>query len=309
VSAGAAAPCLPAAADLRDVGPRDGLQVERPLTVDERARLIEALVAAGLRRIEVGSFVSPRAVPAMAGTDRVLERVGGRDAFQAVALVPNVRGAELALAAGADALTVTVSASATYNRRNVGMTIDESLGQLERIAELARDATVPVDVVLSCAYGSPYEGEIAPGEVARLVDASRRVGAAAITLADTTGMATPRGVGEVAATVGSDVGVHFHETRGTGLVNVYAALQEGITEIDASLGGLGGSPFADGAAGNVATEDVVHLLDDLGVETGVDLGRLLEASALLRDLLGRPLPSAVAASGPRIPVGARHEDR
>lgn len=288
---------LPASVALREVGPRDGLQAEAPVAPADRVPLIEALARAGLRTIEAVAFVSPRAVPAMAGAAEVLDALGHVDGATWVALVPNVRGAELAVAAGADALTFTLSASPAYSERNVRMTIDESLVQLAAVCAVAGER--PVDVVVSCAFGSPYEGDIAVEDVAALVDASRSAGAAAVTLADTTGMATPRRIAEVIDRTGPDVGLHLHETRGTGLVNAYAAMQCGVTRFDTSVGGLGGSPFAAGAAGNLATEDLVHLCDDLGVATGVDLGRLLEASALAAELVGHALPSRIAAAGPR----------
>jgi hydroxymethylglutaryl-CoA lyase len=289
---------LPASITIREVGPRDGLQPEAPVPAAARAALVEALVAAGLRVIEVAAFVSPKAVPAMAGADEVVALVGAPPGVTRVALVPNVRGAELAAAAGVDAITVTVSASPAYNEKNVRMTIDESVAGLAGIAEAAGER--PVDAVVSCAFGSPYEGEIAPTDVARLCRRLLDGGATSLTLADTTGMATPRRVREVVEAVGStDVGLHLHETRGTGLVNAYAAMELGIARFDTSVGGLGGSPFAAGAAGNLATEDLVHLCDDLGVATGVDLDALLAASAMVADLVGHPVPSRVAAAGPR----------
>jgi hydroxymethylglutaryl-CoA lyase len=292
---------LPAEVGVRDVGPRDGLQAEAPLAPADRARLVMALVAAGVRRVEAVSFVSPKAVPAMAGAAEVLAAVGRPGGVTVSALVPNVRGAEMALDAGVDELTVTVAASAEYNRRNVRMEIDESVEAVRAIATLASEAGVGVDAVVSCAFGSPYEGDIAPQLVAELGDRLRQAGCRALTLADTTGMATPRVLEAVLARTGTSVGLHLHETRGTGLVNCYAALQAGVTRFDSSVGGLGGSPFAEGAAGNVATEDLVALLDDLGVESGIDLGRLLEASALVEQLVGHPVPSRVAHAGPRLP--------
>lgn len=292
-----ALPRLPDAVVVRDVGPRDGLQPERPVAPAERARLVEALVVAGLRRIEAVAFVSPAAVPAMAGAPEVLAALPRRGDLRYTALVPNVRGAELALAAGVDELTVTVSLSEVYNQRNVRMSTDESARVIEEVCRLAGDT--PVDAVLSCAFGSPYEGEVAPAEVAGLAERLRGAGCAAITCADTTGMATPRGIREVVDAVGVDIGLHLHETRGTGLVCAYAAMQLGVRRFDTSVGGLGGSPFAAGAAGNLATEGLVAMLDDLGVHTGIDLDRLLEAAALAEALVGHPLPSPVATAGPR----------
>ncbi len=289
----------PRTVDLRDVGPRDGLQAEAPLAVADRVRLVEALLAAGVRHLEVASFVSPKAVPAMADAAEVVAAVGTPSGVVRAALVPNRRGAEAALAAGVDELTVTISASASYNEKNVRMTIDESLAAVGDISALAATAGVPVDAVISCAFGSPYEGDIAPQEVANLASRLTHAGATRITLADTTGMATPRRIDEALDACGPDMGLHLHETRGTGLVNLYAGWQRGVTRFDASVGGLGGSPFAAGAGGNVATEDVVALFDDLGVATGIDLEALLSASALVASLVGHPVPSRVAHAGPR----------
>lgn len=290
-------PRLPDSVVIRDVGPRDGLQPEAPVAPEDRVRLIEALVGAGVRRIEAVAFVSPKAVPAMAGAAEVMAVVPRTGGVRYAALVPNLRGSQLALEADVDELTVTISISATYNQRNVRMSIDESLGEIEKICAAAEQ--VPVDAVVSCAFGSPYEGEVASTEVAQLVARLRQAGCSAITCADTTGMATPRGITDIASTVGTDIGLHLHETRGTALVCAYAALLCGITRFDTSVGGLGGSPFADGAAGNLATEGLVAMLDDLGVHTGVDVEALIDAAALVSDLVGRPLPSPVARAGPR----------
>ena len=288
---------------VREVGPRDGLQVEEPLPVADRVRLICALLGAGVSEIEAVAFVSPRAVPAMADAAEVVAELRGRVTAGARlwALVPNLKGAELALAAGVDALSVTVSASPVYSEKNVRMSVEDSLRAAGEIAALA---AVPVDVVISCAFGSPYEGDIAPAEVAAIGDRVLDGGATSVTYADTTGMATPRRINELMAETGSGVGLHLHETRGTGLVNAYAAWCAGVQRFDTSIGGLGGSPFAAGAAGNVATEDLVHLLGDLGVDTGIDLDRLLDVSALVAELLGRPVPSKVAAAGPRLRLSA-----
>jgi hydroxymethylglutaryl-CoA lyase len=290
-------PRLPDAVVIRDVGPRDGLQPESPVEPVERVRLIEALVDAGVRRIEAAAFVSPTAVPAMAGAAEVLAAVPRLTGLRYAALVPNVRGAELALQSDLDELTVTISLSETYNERNVRMSIDESVAVIAEVCGLAGD--LPVDAVLSCAFGSPYEGDVEPAAVAALVDRLREAGCAAVTCADTTGMATPRGIGQVVDVLGTDIGLHLHETRGTALVCAYAALQLGVTRFDTSVGGLGGSPFAAGAAGNLATEGLVAMLDDLGVHTGIDVEGVIGAARLVSDLVGRPLPSPVARAGPR----------
>lgn len=290
-------PRLPDAVVIRDVGPRDGLQPEAPRPPEDRVRLIEALVAAGVRRIEAVAFVSPTAVPAMAGAAEVLAAAPRRTGLRYTALVPNVRGAELALATAVDELTVTISLSEVYNQRNVHMTIDESVSVITEICRLA--GATPVDAVLSCAFGSPYEGDVPPGAVAALADRLRAAGCAAITCADTTGMATPRGITEVVTVLGTDLGLHLHETRGTGLVCAYAALLLGVTRFDTSVGGLGGSPFATGAAGNLATEGLVAVLDDLGVHSGIEVEGLVAAADLAAELVGRPVPSPVAHAGPR----------
>jgi hydroxymethylglutaryl-CoA lyase len=282
---------------IRDVSARDGLQSEAPISVADRVALIEALLAAGVRHLEVAAFVSPAAVPSMAGAAEVVAAVGRPQGVMRAALVPNVRGAELAMAAEVDQLTVTISASAEYNRRNVKMEIAESVDQIGTICALAGD--LPVDAVVSCTFGSPYEGDIAVEQIVDLVDRLREGGVAAITLADTTGMATPRLIADTVRAIDGPVGMHFHETRGTGLVNVYSAWQAGVERFDCSVGGLGGSPFAAGAAGNVATEAVVSLFDDLGVATGLDVERLIAAALLVEALVGHPVPSPLAHVGPR----------
>jgi hydroxymethylglutaryl-CoA lyase len=293
----ASLPSLPSEVDIREVGPRDGLQSEAPVAVVDRVRLVDALSATGLRRIEAVSFVSPSAVPAMADAAAVMAAVDRVPGVQYVALVPNLRGAQLAVDAGVDALNFTVSASPAYNERNVGRSIDESLAAVADIVQTAGNR--PVDVTVSCAFGSPYEGDVEPASAARVGAAALDAGATSLTYADTTGMATPRRVAELIDVVGPDIRLHLHETRGTGLVNAYAALLLGVAAFDTSVGGLGGSPFAAGAGGNLATEGLVAMLDDLGVTTGVDLDALLAAAALLSSIVGRALPSPVAAAGPR----------
>ena len=293
---------LPATVTIRDVGPRDGLQPEEPVPVEERIRLVHALQDAGLRRIEVAAFVSPKAVPAMAGAADVVAGIDRRPEVTYAALVPNRRGAELALAAGVDELTVTISASPTYNERNVHMTVEQSLAAIAEIVELAGEGPVPVDAVISCAFGSPYEADLGPTEVAALEQRVLDLGVAATTLADTTGMATPRRVDEVldARPTGAPVpGFHLHDTRGTALLNAYRALERGVDRFDTAVGGLGGSPFAHGAGGNLATEELVAVLDDLDIATGIDVSGLVAAAALVEALVGRPVPSGVAHAGPR----------
>ncbi len=292
---------LPDRATIRDVGPRDGLQPEEPVAVAARIALVEALVAAGLTRVEVAAFVSAKAVPAMAGAADVVAGIDRRPGVTYAALVPNVRGAQMALEAGVDEITVTASASEAYSQRNVHMSVDESVAAVAEIVALAAEVDVPVDAVVSCSFGSPYEGDIAPSDVAALGARLADGGAAALTYADTTGMATPRTVAALVDVLGSieGVGLHLHDTRGTALVNAYAALALGITRFDTAVGGLGGSPFAHGAGGNLATEALVALLDDLGVETGIDVEAVARAALQVEELVGRPVPSGVAHAGPR----------
>ncbi len=284
---------------IRDVGPRDGLQPEKPVPVEGRIALVEALFAAGLRHIEVAAFVSPKAVPAMADAAAVLGGIERPDDAVVTVLVPNVHGARDALRCDIDEITVTISASAAYNHHNVNRSIDESLDEVAGITELARGAGVPVDAVVSCAFGSPFEGDIDPDEVAGLGAALRDRGCDRLTYADTTGMGTPTRVLALLDAVGTDIGLHLHQTRGTALLNAWVALGAGVARFDTSVGGLGGSPFAPGAAGNLATEELVAVLDDAGIVTGCSIDGLIDAAHLVADLVGHDIPSTIARVGPR----------
>jgi hydroxymethylglutaryl-CoA lyase len=304
-------PSTPGAVEIREVGPRDGLQNEDPIPVDARVRLIDALSATGLRRIEAASFVKPEAIPAMAGSEDVMARIERRPGVVYSALVPNARGAERALTAGADELEVVVSSSETHNQRNVRRAVDESIAGAAEIVALARPSSTPVEGIVSTSFGCPYEGDIEPDRVAGVVTALFAAGVDRCSLGDTTGMATPRRVEEVLdalAAGGVDVaavGLHFHNTRGTGLANVLAGLGRGVTRYDASIGGLGGCPYAPGASGNIVTEDLVHMLEDMDIDTGVDLHALVAAAHLAQDLVGRDLPGQVMRAGPRSRLHAR----
>jgi hydroxymethylglutaryl-CoA lyase len=297
---------LPARADVREVGPRDGLQNEPPVPVDARVRLIDALSQTGLRRIEAASFVAPKAIPAMAGSEDVMARITRAPGVVYSALVPNVRGAERALAAQADEIQLVVSASETHNLKNVRRTVAESLVAASELTALSHGAGVPVEAIVSTAFGCPYEGDIAPERVAQVAGHLVDAGADRLSFGDTTGMATPRRVDDLLdalAGAGIDitkVGLHFHDTRGTALANVLAALERGVTRFDASIGGLGGCPYAPGASGNAVTEDLVHMLGDLGVETGIDLDALIGCARLAQEIVGRELPSAMLHAGPRL---------
>jgi hydroxymethylglutaryl-CoA lyase len=290
---------LPGSVSIREVGPRDGLQSEAPLPVGARVRLVDALSGTGVGRIEVGSFVSPEAVPAMAGTDRVFASIRRRPGVVYSALVPNQRGAEDALAARADRLQVVVAASEAYNRRNVNRSVEETLAEVAGVVRLA--GPTPVDATVSTAWGCPYEGEVPAARVVGLAERLAMLGCRAVSLGDTTGMATPTRVEALLAALEGVVPVncHFHDTRGTGLANLLAAVQAGCRDFDTAVGGLGGSPTAPGAGGNVASEDAVHMLEDMGVSTGVDLDALLAAGRLAGELVGHRLRGQVLVAGPR----------
>ncbi len=295
---------LPRQISVREVGPRDGLQNEQPVPTQAKIELIDRLSLTGVQRIEAVSFVRPDAIPQMADADAVwngIERVSG---VRYSALVPNMRGAVRALDRGLTEIEAVVSASDTHNRKNVNRSTAESLDDIAEIIALAHDRGASCQVIVSTAWGCPYEGDVpAPRVVAT---ASRAVadGADTISFGDTTGMATP---GRVYALVGEfrsaqpgvGLNLHFHNTRGTGLANVLAALELGVADFDASVGGLGGCPYAPGATGNIATEELVHMVEDMGVGTGIDLEAMIEAAADAERIIGRQLPSQVLRAGPR----------
>jgi len=295
----------PDTVEIGEVGPRDGLQNEAPVPVADRIRLIDALSGTGLRRIEAVSFVSPAAIPPMAGAADVMAGISRRPGVAYRALVPNVKGAELALAASVDEIEVVVSASETHNRRNVRRSVDESVAAAAELTTMAHDAETPVEAIVSTAFGCPYEGDVPEARVAAVAARLRDGGADRLSFGDTTGMATPGRVHRLLDAL-ADVGVtpdgislHFHNTRGTGLANVLGALERGVTRFDASVGGLGGCPYAPGATGNIVTEDLVHMLEDMGIDTGVDLDALIACAHLAQDIVGRELPGQVMRAGPR----------
>ncbi|MDQ1449897.1 MAG: hydroxymethylglutaryl-CoA lyase [Actinomycetota bacterium] len=295
----------PAHVDVREVGPRDGLQNETPVPIDQRVRLIDALSETGLRFIEAASFVSPTAIPPMAGAQEVMTRVARRPGVVYSALVPNPKGAELATAAGADELELVVSASETHNQKNVRRSVAESLVGARDVVEIGHGAGVAVEAIVSTAFGCPYEGDVAPERVAQVAGHLLDAGADRLSFGDTTGMATPRRVDDLvdalerAGITNDRIGLHFHNTRGTALANVVAALDRGVTRFDASIGGLGGCPYAPGATGNAVTEDLVHKLEDMEIDTGIDLDALVDCALLAQDIVGRELPSALLHAGAR----------
>ncbi|WP_199036428.1 hydroxymethylglutaryl-CoA lyase [Glycomyces salinus] len=286
---------------IREVGPRDGLQNEPPVPAEDKVRLIDALSRTGLARIEAVSFVHPKAIPQMADADRVWAEAEKHPGIRYSALAPNLKGVQRALDAGFAEIEVVVSASQTHNRANVGRATEESVAEFGPIAALAHERLASVEAIIATSFGCPYEGDVDPARVAAIVDAVTEAGADRIAFGDTTGMATPRRVDDLLDAVDTDLPVlmHFHDTRGTALANVLTALERGVTEFDASVGGLGGCPYAPGASGNVATEEVVHMLHDMGIDTGVDLDALIAVAETAQDLVGRRLDSGVLWAGPR----------
>jgi hydroxymethylglutaryl-CoA lyase len=289
---------LPSRISLREVGPRDGLQNEAPVPIDAKVELIDALSKTGVGRIEAVSFVHPKAIPQMADADAVWAGITRNPDIRYSALIPNTRGAQRALAAGFAEIEVVVSASDTHNRRNLNRSTDESLDDITTLIELIHGAGKTVEVIVATSFGCPFEGDIDPERVAGIVARVRADRADRIAFGDTTGMATPRRVRDLLSAVRPDL-LHFHNTRGTGLANVLTALELGVTEFDASVGGIGGCPYAPGASGNIATEELVHMLEDMGIDTGIDLDALIEVAELAEKLLGRTLPSGVLRAGPR----------
>lgn len=295
---------LPQRLSLREVGPRDGLQNEAPVPTADKVALIEALSRTGVERIEAVSFVHPKAIPQMADAAEVWAAVQRRPGVRYSALVPNLRGAERALDAGFTEIEVVVSASDTHNRKNLNRSTEESLDDIATMMDLVHSRGATCQVIVSTAWGCPYEGDVPIDRVLAVAGRALRDGADGLSYGDTTGMATPsrvtRLVGETRmAHPGVPLNLHFHNTRGTGLANVLAALQLGVGDFDASVGGLGGCPYAPGATGNIATEELVHMVEDLGVATGVDLEAMIEVAAQAERIVGRTLPSQVLRAGPR----------
>jgi hydroxymethylglutaryl-CoA lyase len=289
---------------MQEVSPRDGLQIE-PIFVptEQKIALINRLSQTGLAKIEVTSFSSPKAVPALADAEAVLNGINRVAGVEYSVLVPNVRGAERALACQIDEINLVMSASETHNQANLRMTCEQSLAQFADIVTIAQSKTVPVNVSLSTTFGCPFEGEVLEARVFALIERFAAIGITGVSLCDTTGMANPAQVERLARAARTrwlDIRFtgHFHNTRAMGLTNVLAALEAGIDRFDASLGGLGGCPYAPGASGNVCTEDVVHMLENIGYDTGVDLKALLEIAEALPSVVGHDVPGQVVKAGP-----------
>jgi hydroxymethylglutaryl-CoA lyase len=291
---------------VREVGPRDGFQIEKTfIPTEEKIAVVNGLIAAGVREIEVTSFVSPRAVPQLADAAEVVAGADRSTGARLTVLVPNARGAERAAEAGVDVMAVFCSASESHNRKNVNRSIAESLEGFKEVARIAESAGIELSGGIATAFGCPFEGEVPPSSVVRIARAYRDLGIRHVGLGDTTGMATPptaraavRALCEEVPEV--DIGLHFHNTRGVGLANVLVGLSEGVTYYDASIAGLGGCPFAAGATGNICTEDLVYLLHESGYETGIDLEKLIDVARHVERILGRTLPGQVMKAGPRL---------
>jgi hydroxymethylglutaryl-CoA lyase len=293
---------LPKSVKMVEVGPRDGLQNE-PQTVPAaiKIRLIESLAEAGLTAIEAGSFVSPKWVPQMADTAEVLAGLTPRPGVSYPVLVPNLQGFTAALAAGAREIAIFAAASESFSRKNINCSIAESLERFAPVAAAAKQAAIPVRGYISCALGCPYEGPIAPDAVAGVADRLAALGCYEVSLGDTIGVGTPGAAAAMVDCVAARVprerlAVHFHDTYGQALANILACLERGIAVVDSSVAGLGGCPYAKGASGNVASEDVRYMLGGLGVETGVNLDKLADSGSLICEYLGRVTSSKVAVA-------------
>jgi hydroxymethylglutaryl-CoA lyase len=299
-------PALPSTVRIREVGPRDGFQNEpEVIPTSDKVRLIDMLAGTGLPRLEVTSFVRPDVIPQLADAAEVLAAVTRPADVSYSVLIPNERGLERALEQRDrfDEINVFLSATESHNKRNKNRTIAESLDDLGRTVARAREEGLRCEGVISVVFGCPYEGEVAPDRVLEIADALAEMRCEEVSFGDTTGMANPRQVGQLFASAtgrldGVELTAHFHNTRGQGLANVLAALEQGVSSFESSFGELGGSPLTPGATGNISTEDLVSMLHEMGVETGVDLERLLGASRAAEELLGRPLGAHVLRAGP-----------
>ena len=292
---------LPGAVNVREVGLRDGLQLEQPIELEAKLAIMDALVATGVRRIEATAFVSPRAVPAMADCVEVAAQLHRWPDVQWSALVASPNGARRALDAGFTELEYVISAVDGHSLANVGRTSDEAMELTAAIADLVHQAGGHLEAIIAVAWDCPFDGPTAPERTVEVASRATVLGADRLALGDTIGTTTPRRVVDLVQSVrdaaGLDVGVHFHDTRGTGQANVLAAVQAGVTQIDSSVGGLGGCPFAPGASGNIATEELVYMLESSGVNTGINLDAVLTAAALVQSAVGHPLASSLYRAG------------
>jgi hydroxymethylglutaryl-CoA lyase len=291
---------LPKQVRLVEVGPRDGLQNEKqPISVSDKVRLVDDLSAAGMSYVEAGSFVSPKWVPQMAGSAEVFAQIQRKPGVTYAALVPNLKGFEAAMEAGVEEVAVFAAASEAFSQKNINCSIAESLQRFVPLMDAAKSRGVRVRGYVSCVLGCPYDGEVAPAQVASVAKELYAMGCYEISLGDTIGTGTPGKTGHLINVVGRDIprhllAGHFHDTYGQALANIYASLQEGLAVFDSSVAGLGGCPYAKGATGNVASEDVLYLLNGLGINTGVDLDKLIAAGQRICQVLGKLNGSRVA---------------
>jgi len=299
---------------IQEVATRDGFQNEAQfIETADKIAMVDALSQCGYAKIEVTSFTSPKAITVLRDAEQVMQGIQRNPAVEYTVLVPNVRGAERALACAIDEANLVMSVSETHNRSNLRMTRDQSFAQLKEVAIAIGTGPVAINVSLSTVFGCPMEGDVPPSQVLRWVEDFANLGARGVTLCDTTGMAYPSQVQALSAAVRErfpelQLTLHFHNTRGMALANALAAIEAGIDRFDASLGGLGGCPYAPGASGNVCTEDLVHMLQLMGYDTGVDLNRVLAAAARLPQLIGHEVPSQILKAGRRLdlhPIPAR----
>lgn len=297
---------LPGHVDIRDVSLRDGLQIEAPIPLSAKLDLLAAVAATGVREMEATAFVSPSKVPALADAAELAAELHRFPGIEFSALVASPNGARRAIAAGLRSIEYVVSAADGHSRANVGRSSAEAAALIPEIVAIAHDSDVAVEVIVATAWDCPFDGPTPPHRVVDIVTAAVHAGADRLAIADTIGTATPRRVTELVALVrpgagGLPLGAHFHNTRGAGLASAYAAVQAGVTRLDASIGGLGGCPFAPGASGNIATEDLVYLLRDCGVDVDVDLDAAIAAARVAQDAVGHGLPGALLRAGDRKP--------
>lgn len=294
---------LPKSVTLCEVGLRDGLQNEKTLlSTEEKLSLLQGVIDAGFKVIEVGSFMHPKAVPQMADTDELFRRIGEVPGVELRALIPNLRGVQRAISCGCKKVKLNVSASRQHNLRNLNMTPEESVAGFRECVETAADHGIAISGSISMPFASPWEGRTPLEDVDAIIEAYLRVGISEISLSDASGMAVPNQVGELCEHVRRQYPeaawwMHFHNTRGMAMANIMAALDAGMTQFDSSFGGLGGCPFVPGAAGNISSEDVIHMCDECGIETGIDLVRLLALSRRLRELIGHNMESYILRAG------------
>ena len=296
---------LPARVTMREVGTRDGIQsLGAFVPTDRKIEMANRLATTGLTRIEVTSFMSPKAVPQMADAEQVMAGITRVPGISWEPLVPNLRGTQRALATNPDKVQVVLAASDTFNLKNIRMTIEDSLRSIGDIMPVAQAANVPVIAAIATSFGCPFEGDVPEDRLLDIIGRLFELGAQEVSIADTTGMANPLQVERIMSRVldrwpDAAFGLHFHNTRGMGLANVVAGLRAGVTTYDASVGGIGGCPFAPKATGNVSTEDVVHMLHEMGIETGIDLDALIGCAVRMGEILGNELPGQVMKAGPR----------